>query len=73
MLPPGTITTSGLRNSADFRVHVAEDKNGWAGSSLLIVSFYALIWLVLLEPQNATIAFGIQSTPQRTAVGSLGH
>jgi hypothetical protein len=60
MLPPGTFTTSGLRHSADFRVHVAEGKNGWTGSSPLIVSFYASIWLVLLEPQNA---FGIQSTP----------
>jgi len=53
MLPPGTFTTSGLRNSADFRVHVAEDKNGWTGSSPLIVSFYAPTWLVLLESQNA--------------------
>jgi hypothetical protein len=74
MLPPGTFTTSGLRNSADFRVHVAEDKNGWTRSSPLIVSFYAPIWLVLLEPQNAIIAFGIQSTPQSTVtfVKTLG-
>ena len=63
MLPLGTFTTSGLRNSADFRIHVAEGKNGWTRSSPLIVSFYAPIWLVLLEPQNAIIAFGIQSTP----------
>ena len=28
MLPPGTLTTSGLRNSAGFRVYVVEDKNG---------------------------------------------
>jgi hypothetical protein len=41
MLPPGTFTTSGPRNSADFRVHIAEDKNGWTGSFPLIVSFYA--------------------------------
>ena len=53
MLPPGTFITSGLRNSADFRVHVAKDKNGWTGSFPLIMSFYAPIWLVLLEPQNA--------------------
>jgi hypothetical protein len=53
MLPPGTFTTSGLRNSDDFRVYVAKDKNGWTGSFPLIVSFYAPIWLVLLEPQNA--------------------
>jgi hypothetical protein len=52
MLPSGTFTTSGLRNSADFRVHVAEDKNGWTGSFPLIVSFYAPTWLVLLELQN---------------------
>jgi hypothetical protein len=38
MLPPGTFITSGLRNSADFRVHVAEDKNGWTGSSLFIAT-----------------------------------
>ena len=66
MLPPRTFTTSGLRNSADFRVHVAEAKNGWIGSSPLIVSFYAPTWLVSLEPRNAIIAFGIQSTPQST-------
>jgi hypothetical protein len=66
MLPPRTFTTSGLRNSADFRVHVAEDKSSWTGSSPLIISFYTPIWLVLLEPQNAIIAFGIQSTPQST-------
>jgi len=66
MLPPGTFTTSGLRNSADFRVHVAKDKNGWTGSFPLIMSFYAPIWLVLLEPQNAIIAFGFQCTPQST-------
>ena len=62
-LPPGTFTTSGLRNSADFRVHVTEDENGWTGSSQLIVSFYAP---VLLVPQSAVIAFGIQSTSQST-------
>jgi hypothetical protein len=68
MLPPGTFTTLGLRNIADFRKQCwfQEDKNGWTGSSPLIVSFYAPIWLVLLEPENAIIAFGIQSTPQST-------
>jgi hypothetical protein len=60
----GTVTTSGQRNSADFGVHVAKDKRGWTGSSPLLVSFYAPTWLVLLKPQNANIAFGIQSTPQ---------
>jgi hypothetical protein len=60
----GTVTTSGQRNSADLRVHVAEDKRGWMGSSPLIVSFYVPTWL--LEPQNANIALRIQSTPQST-------
>jgi hypothetical protein len=54
MLPPKTFTTSGLRNSADFRVHITEDKSGWTGSSPLIISFYTPIWLVLLEPQNVS-------------------
>ncbi len=35
----GTLTTLGSRYSADFKVHVAEDKKAWTGSSPLIVSF----------------------------------
>ena len=70
----GTISTSGSRSSIDYKVHVAEDKSSWIGNSPLIVSFYAPTWLVLLEPRNANIAFGIQSTPYstRTFVQSLG-
>jgi hypothetical protein len=70
----GKITTSGPRNSADFRIHVAEDRTGWTGSSPLIASFYVPTWLALLEPQTANIAFGIQNTPQSamTFVKTLG-
>ena len=68
------ITTSGSRASEDFRVHVVTDERGWAGSSDLIVSFSAPTWTLLLEPQIATIAFGVQNTPQgiRTLMKTLG-
>lgn len=60
----GKISTSGVRNSTGFRVHVAEDKTGWAGSSPLIVSFYVPTWVALLEPELGQVALGLQSTPQ---------
>ncbi|OCK77244.1 hypothetical protein K432DRAFT_461196 [Lepidopterella palustris CBS 459.81] len=59
----GDISTSGTKNSDTFRVHVAEDELRWSGSSSLFVSFRAPTWMLLLEPQTATVAFGIQSTP----------
>lgn len=70
----GEITTSGSRYTDDFKIHVAEDEQGWTGTSPLIVSFYAPTWMVLREPQQATISFGIQATPQagRTFVKTLG-
>jgi hypothetical protein len=64
----GTISTSGERFSDTFRVHVAEDKLRWDGSSPLLATFMAPTWMLLLEPKTATIAFGIQSTPASTLV-----
>ncbi|MCJ1251942.1 hypothetical protein MMC30_009180 [Trapelia coarctata] len=70
----GEITSVGSRSDDDFRISVSEDVHGWNGKSSLIVSFLAPTWTVLLEPQAATVAFGVQSTPQSTStfVGSLG-
>ncbi|KAF2793232.1 hypothetical protein K505DRAFT_417911 [Melanomma pulvis-pyrius CBS 109.77] len=64
----GTISTSGERFSDTFRVHIAEDKLRWNGSSPLLATFMAPTWMLLLEPKTATIAFGIQSTPASTSV-----
>ncbi|KAK3171305.1 hypothetical protein OEA41_003389 [Lepraria neglecta] len=62
----GNIKTLGSRDNDDFRVSIEEDPHGWMGSSPLFVSFCAPSWVVLLEPRNASIAFGVQSTPQST-------
>lgn len=62
----GKITTSGSRSSEDFQVHVAEDEQGWRGSSPLFVSFLAPTWPILSDPENVAIALGIQTTPQST-------
>ena len=70
----GAISTSGPRNSNAFEVHVTEDNSRWVGSSALFVSFRVPTWILLLEPQTARVAFGIQSTPQSsmTFMRSLG-
>ena len=70
----GEIFTSGSRCDAGFRVSVSDDVHSWNGHSSLLVSFVAPSWVVLLEPQAATVAVGIQSTPQslHTFKNSLG-
>jgi hypothetical protein len=59
----GEISTVGPSHSNDFIVLVAEDDLRWQGNSPLVVSFLVPSWFLLLEPQTARIAFGLQSTP----------
>lgn len=70
----GSLSTSGTRNSNTFQAHVCRDTSAWKGSSPLIVSFAAPSWMLLLEPRNASVALGIQSTPSSTSafMGRLG-
>ena len=70
----GDVTTSGSRSDDGFRVSVSEDMHSWNGHSSLLVSFVAPSWVVLLEPHAATVAVGVQSTPQssHTFMNSLG-
>ena len=70
----GNVTTSGSRCDDGFKVNVSEDVHSWKGHSSLIVSFLAPTWVVLLEPHAATVALGVQSTPQssRTFIKTLG-
>lgn len=70
----GEITTSGSRHSGDFKVSISEDSIGWKGRSSLIVSFMVPTWVIMLEPNGATVALGVQSTPQssRTFMSRLG-
>ena len=62
----GTIESHGNPFTASFEVSIVEDRSGWSGTSPLLVSFYAPAWFFLLEPRTATVAFGLQSTPQNT-------
>ena len=62
----GEIATSGSRADSEFNLKITEDRRGWRGSSPLLISFYAPSWVVLLEPQKASLAFGLQSTPDTT-------
>ncbi|OQV09597.1 hypothetical protein CLAIMM_13704 [Cladophialophora immunda] len=70
----GDISTTGERHSDAFSLHIVDDGLKWNGSSALFVSFRAPTWMLLIEPRTASIAFGIQSTPQssRTFTKLLG-
>jgi len=70
----GNLSTTGTRNSHSFQVTIIEDELRWRGSSALIVSFLVPTWTLLLDPEAAKIAFGIQSTPAaaHTFLGTLG-
>lgn len=70
----GKITTSGSRDSDNFKVQVTEDEHGWTGSSSLIATFCAPAETLLLDPKNATVEFGVQTTPasMSTLRGLLG-
>ncbi|KIW74850.1 hypothetical protein Z517_11620 [Fonsecaea pedrosoi CBS 271.37] len=70
----GDISTTGERHSDAFSLHIVDDGLKWNGSSALFVSFRAPTWTLLIEPRTASIAFGIQSTPQssRTFAKRLG-
>jgi hypothetical protein len=59
----GTISIVGKIHTNDFKIQVAEDDLRWQGKSPLVVSFKTPSWFLLLEPQTAIIAFGLQSTP----------
>ncbi|KAF1844445.1 uncharacterized protein K460DRAFT_358043 [Cucurbitaria berberidis CBS 394.84] len=59
----GKVTTTGIRNSNNFAIEVEEDELRWKGTSPLVVSFHAPSWFLLIEPQDAVVAFGLQSTP----------
>ena len=59
----GKIVTKGPKNTANFEIEVIEDQAAWGGRSPMVVSFLAPAWMLLLEPWAATVAFGVQTTP----------
>ncbi|MCJ1276023.1 hypothetical protein MMC21_003828 [Puttea exsequens] len=60
----GEVITSGPRQGENLQLVIHEDEDSWMGESPLFVSFYVPSWITHLEPQTATVSFGIQSTPQ---------
>ncbi|KAK3304728.1 uncharacterized protein B0T15DRAFT_251800 [Chaetomium strumarium] len=70
----GQLSTSGSRQGGDFKLHLTDDPLGWQGESPLFASFKCPTWVLLLEPQTAMVAFGIQSTPATASqfLGRLG-
>jgi hypothetical protein len=59
----GTMSTIGKIHSNDYAIQVSEDDLRWQGESPLVVSFRTPSWFLLLEPQTAIVALGLQSTP----------
>ncbi|KAK3333065.1 hypothetical protein B0T19DRAFT_381678 [Cercophora scortea] len=59
----GKLSQSGCRYSNSYQLHIVNDRLGWHGESDLFVSFLASSSDLLLEPQTARVAFGIQRTP----------
>ncbi|KAF2135416.1 uncharacterized protein K452DRAFT_239420, partial [Aplosporella prunicola CBS 121167] len=66
-LASGTVIISGTAESNSIALEIKEDESCWSGRSPLLVSFFVPTWLLLLDPENAMLAFGIQSTPHHTA------
>ncbi|KAI9052180.1 hypothetical protein LZ554_003540 [Drepanopeziza brunnea f. sp. 'monogermtubi'] len=60
----GKVRTAGSKHDEGFRVIVDEDPLGWNGESPLLVSFTVPSWIVLAEPSNTVVKFGIMSTVQ---------
>ncbi|KAK0666788.1 hypothetical protein QBC41DRAFT_366638 [Cercophora samala] len=56
----GTIKTSGTPYTDTFSLQIQDDPEGWHGSSALFVSFRAPTWILLQEPETATVAFALQ-------------
>jgi hypothetical protein len=50
------------RSSDGKALSIEEDRNQWAGSSPLIVSFYMPSWMLTLGPSTTTISFNVRST-----------
>ncbi|KAK4186350.1 hypothetical protein QBC35DRAFT_501567 [Podospora australis] len=62
----GKLSLSGTPDKGDFQVHIADDPQGWHGTSPLYVSFLAPSWMLLREPTSARVSFAIQATPLTT-------
>lgn len=59
----GNLRTKGSRNSDSFELEIDEDKQGWSGNSSMLLSFYVPSWILLQEPQTATVALAIMHSP----------
>ncbi|KAI1431668.1 hypothetical protein GGR50DRAFT_689527 [Xylaria sp. CBS 124048] len=70
----GEISTRGKPHDDSFEVCVAEDDDGWNGTSGLIATFYTPAYFLVGEPRNITVGFGMHATPviANTFIAKLG-
>lgn len=57
------LSTSGTRYTNGFKVSIADDPESWSGRACLFASFMAPSWMVLQEPDDAEVTFGVRTTP----------
>jgi hypothetical protein len=63
----GKLTTVGVQHSDSFELKIEEDQLGWSGKSSMFVSFYVPSWILLQEPQTATVSLAIPHSPHTVA------
>ncbi|KAI1290481.1 hypothetical protein F5Y03DRAFT_388827 [Xylaria venustula] len=63
----GDMSTLGKPYDDSYEVSVEEDHEGWSGTSPLIASFFAPSFLLLQQPRDVSVAFGVHSSPATVA------
>ncbi|KAL8377187.1 hypothetical protein RB595_008052 [Gaeumannomyces hyphopodioides] len=60
----GAVEVQGSPQSEDFKISVRENRDGWKGSSPVVVSFYCPTSALQVEPISAIISLNVQPTLQ---------
>ncbi|KAM0427255.1 hypothetical protein ACHAPT_007685 [Fusarium lateritium] len=64
----GNIKTSKLPDEDDFQITVEQDKDGWAGDSPLVASFYVPTSTLQNEPNTALVGLCVPPTGQNSLI-----
>ncbi|KAJ3564080.1 hypothetical protein NPX13_g7969 [Xylaria arbuscula] len=64
----GAVSTFGKPYSDSYEISVQEDDEGWGGTSPLIASFFAPTFLLLQQPQDVQVVFGVHNSMATVAV-----
>ncbi|CAG8017467.1 unnamed protein product [Penicillium olsonii] len=66
----GRLKTKGAQSSDLYEVDIDEDGLGWSGQSSMLLSFYVPTWILLQEPQTASVSLSLPHSPHTVAVFS---